>query len=297
MDMTRQTAAIATAIVFATGAFWGLYWLPVRNLGELGLNGAWGTVAISGAALVLLASRAVAHATAIRQAGRAALISIALGGAAFALYSVAFLYGRVAIVILLYFLTPVWSTLIARYVMGWPTPPIRLIAIGTGIVGLLVMLGADGTAPIPRNLGEWMGLAAGFLWSVATTGIRAKARIAPPEAAFVFAGGAFLTACALAPWLAPPPTAVALPDIAHIVGLSALTGGLWWAVSVAALMWATVRLEPARVGLLLMSEVILGALSAAWLAGEHLSGAEIAGGVLVLMAGLLEIRPIPRPRR
>ena len=57
------------------------------------------------------------------------------------------------------------------------------------------------------------------------------------------------------------------------------------------LMWATVRLEPARVGILLMSEVILGAGSAALLAGEHLHPLEIAGGALVILAGALEVWP------
>ena len=58
MEGDRQTAR-ATAIVFATGAFWGLYWLPVRALDALGLAGAWGTAAITLAAGLLLAPLAI----------------------------------------------------------------------------------------------------------------------------------------------------------------------------------------------------------------------------------------------
>jgi len=58
------------------------------------------------------------------------------------------------------------------------------------------------------------------------------------------------------------------------------------------LMWAAPRLDPARVGILLMSEVLIGTISAAIIAGEHLEVFEIIGGGLVLCAGVLEVWPI-----
>ena len=91
------------------------------------------------------------------------------------LYSVGFVYGRVAIIILLFYLTPVWSTLIGRLLFGWRSTPARLAAILFGLIGLAVMLGANGDWPLPRNVGEWLALAAGVLWSIASTGIRVKA--------------------------------------------------------------------------------------------------------------------------
>ena len=56
-------------------------------------------------------------------------------------------------------------------------------------------------------------------------------------------------------------------------------------------MWATLRLDPARVGILLMPEVIFGALTAAIFAGETLSASEMIGGELVILCGLLEVWP------
>ncbi len=291
-----RTGVLASLVVVATGALWGFYWVPVRRLAELDLAGAWGTVAIVGAAVVLLAPVALARRRTLVRAHPMALVSIALGGVAFALYSVGFVYGRVAIVILLFFLTPVWSTLLGRYVMGWPTPRLRLAAIGVGLAGLALMLGADGEVPVPRGAGEWLALTSGLLWSVATTGIRARARVGPGEAAFVFALGAFLGALVLAPFLAPRPVGVGADALVATVGWAIAAGGLWWGLSMAGLMWATARLEPARVGILLMSEVLVGSLAAATLAGEHLGPLELAGGALVLAAGLLELRPPSRTR-
>ncbi|MBA1147534.1 DMT family transporter [Ectothiorhodospiraceae bacterium WFHF3C12] len=289
-----RTTALATLIVIVTGVLWGVYWLPVRRLAELDLPGAWGTLAIVAAATFLLTPLAIWRRRRLARADRLAMVSVALGGTAFVLYSVGLVYGRVAIIILLFFLTPVWSTLIGHYVMGWPTPRLRLAAIVVGIAGLAIMLGADGGTPLPRGAGEWLALISGVLWSIATTGIRSKAALGPSEAAFVFAGGAFAGALVLAPALAPWPTGIAMQDLGQAVGWAVVAGGLWWGASIASLMWATARLEPARVGILLMTEVIVGAVSAAILAGEHLGSLEIIGGALVLCAGILEVWPIRR---
>jgi len=278
--------------VILTGTLWGLYWLPVRRVADLGLPGAWGTLAIVACAAVLLAPFALLHPRQLFRADPAALASIALGGVGFMFYSVGFAYGRVAIVILLFYLTPVWSTLIARYVMGWNTPRLRIAAIAVGIAGLAVMLSADGTLPIPRGAGEWLALVSGMFWSIATTGMRARSTPAPAQSAFVFAAGASLGALALAPFLEPWPTHIALDDTAPIIGWALVTGGLWWALSMASLLWAAPRLEPTRVGILLMTEVIVGTISAAFLANEYIGPHEILGGSFVLLAGILEVWPV-----
>ena len=290
----NAVSLLASLVTLWTGLFWGGYWLPVRALGDMGLAGGWGTLAITLSAAGLLSPFALARRREFVLAEPLALASVALGGAAFALYSVGFLYGRVAIIILLWFLSPVWSTLIGRYVMGWPTPRLRLVAIVVGLAGLAAMLGAGGQAPLPRGAGEWMSLAGGILWSFSTTGIRAKPDLSPVSAAFVFAAGATLATLALAPLLGPWPQ-LAAGDAAKAAGLALATGALWWGASIAGLMWAAMRLDPARVAILLMTEVLAGAASAAFLADERLSQAELFGGVLVLSAGVLEVWPVRRP--
>lgn len=289
--------ALATLVVASFGLLWGFYWMPVRAMVDLGLPGAWGTVLATVTAAVVLAPFVALRWRALVSADKIGLLSVAAGGAAFTLYSIGLVYGRVAIIILLYFLTPVWSVLIARYVMGWHTPALRIVAIFIGIAGLLVMLSAGGTLPMPRGVGEWMSLIAGILWAVGTTGIRVKSDLGVIPATFVFAIGATLAGLALAPFFEPLPSLSLGESGAGLLGLALATGVLWWGVSLAALMWATMRLDPARVGILMQTEVIVGAVSAALLAGEHLATLEIIGGGMVVAAGLLEVWPVGRGRR
>lgn len=291
-----RLSLVASALVLLVGVFWGLYWLPVREIEARGLTGAWGTAAITLATALVLLPTALRHRTDLRRAHPLALASIALGGAAFALYSIGFVYGRVALVTLLWFLSPVWAVLVTRFLLGWPTPWLRLAAVATGVAGLVLMLGAGGRMPVPKDLGEWMSLVGGILWAFSITGTRVKSTLPAAPSTFVFALGAAALSLALAPLLAPFPR---LPEgsLLSVLALSFATGAIWWGATIIALVWATMRLDPTRVAILLMSEVPIGAVTAAWLAGETLHPMEIIGGGLVLLAGLLEVWPAGAPNQ
>jgi hypothetical protein len=69
-----------------------------------------------------------------------------------------------------------------------------------------------------------------------------------PPAAFVFEVGATLATLIPAPCLGLCQR-LAAHDIAKAIELA--TGGLWWGAFMAGLMWATMRLEPAPVAILL----------------------------------------------
>lgn len=285
-----STTFVASAVVLLTGIFWGVYWVPVRAVADLGLDGAWGTGSITLAAALSLLPLMLADRGSLRGKDALGILSIALGGAAFALYSIGFLYGKVALVVLLWFFSPVWSVLIAKYLLRERVARLRLMAIALGLAGLFVMLGGDGGIPVPGSLGEWMAFIGGLIWAIATAGMRLKSDVRPLPSAFLFALGATVTSFLAAPWLEPFPM-IAPSDLPEIAAQVVLTGGLWWVLSIAALMWATVRLDPARVGILLMTEVVFGAVTAALFAGESLSASEMIGGALVILCGLLEVWP------
>lgn len=293
---TARTIFWASMIVVGFGMLWGFYWLPLRQIDALGLTGPWGTVAIMVVAVVVLAPWGWRGRRALRASHPLAIASLVLGGCSLMFYSLGLLYGRVAIIVILFYLTPIWSTLIGRYLIGWPITWGRVLALLAGIAGLVLMLGADGQVPVPRGLGEWLGLASGVCWAVASIGIKVKATAGPAESTFLFAVGALGGGLILAPLVAPFPDIAALPDLGTVAFWVVCCAVLWWALSIVGLLWATTKLEPARVGILMISEVVVSVASAALIAGEFLSPAELLGGTLVLVAGVLEFLP-ERKRR
>ena len=54
-------------------------------------------------------------------------------------------------------------------------------------------------------------------------------------------------------------------------------------------LWASQRLESGRVGILLLSEVVVGSITAALYAGEKFGLVEIIGTALIICAGLIEV--------
>ncbi|MGB7757417.1 MAG: DMT family transporter [Salinisphaera sp.] len=287
MSTDRHTGLASLCIVLA-GSLWGLYWVPVRTLAAAGLAGPRGSLLVVAIAFALLVVAMMVVRPPLGRVDPLSAMANAAGGAAFMLYSVGLVEGRISSVILLFYLTPVWTTLITACVLRWPVPRLRYVVIALGLTGLVLVLGVQDGVPLPRAPGEWLGLSAGALWSVASVGMRVRGEMPPLAGSTVFAAGALMVGGLL--WLALPldASAPAVSIDAESAAWAVAAALVWWIGSLLALVWAAARLEPARVGILLMSEVLVGVLSSALFAGESLAAAQIAGAALLLAAGTLD---------
>lgn len=276
--------------VAVSGVLWGLFWLPLREAGAAGLRGGWPSLAIYLLATLLLLPGAWRRRGRLRAAGSGLLLTGAIAGSAFSLYATALLLTEVVRVLLLFYLTPVWGTLLARLLLGERITPGRAVALGLGIVGLIAILGVEGGYPLPRNAGDWLALAAGVAWAYGSLGIYSNREVGNLETVFAFfAGGLAVTVVTV--WLpvpgneAPPSAAAllaALPWVALLVGVFAVP-------PVIATLWGAARLTPGRVGILLMGEVVVGIVTAAAWSGEPFGPREALGAVLVVAAGVIEV--------
>ncbi len=87
-------------------------------------------------------------------------------------YSVSLLHTEVVRAILLFYLTPIWSALLARLVLGEAITPVRWFSMALGLLGLVVILRSESAWPLPANAGDWLALSAGVLWAVAAVALR-----------------------------------------------------------------------------------------------------------------------------
>lgn len=295
MKTDRQLGA-SLALV-AGGALWGLIWLPLRWLGAWGLAGAWpGLVMYSGAAAVLL-PLAILRRRQIAAGGLALLMAGLATGAAFALYATAVILTDVVRALLLFYLTPVWGTALGLIVLGERLTLARLLALILAITGLMVVLGLGTQFPWPRNLGDWLALASGLAWAVGSLLMYRQGRLHPAETSMAFIFGSVTVTLLLV--LVGGPEIGALPSSALALPLlpASLASALYILPMIVLTIWPAMRLTPGRVGLLLMSDVIVGVASAAWLAGEPFGMREALGTALIVAAAIVELtgdRTMPR---
>ena len=279
----------AKIAVFLGGALWGLFWIPLRALDEAGVTGAWATLAYYLGPAILWLPLITGRWRRLVAGGPGLLLTCAIAAVSLVFYANALIFTEVVRAVLLYYLTPVWSILLARAFLGEPITRVRFVSIALGFAGLFAILGIDEGLPLPRNLGDWLALAAGVGWAITAVRLRADKVNEAEEITFLY----FVLGCvaALATCAMPDGRTGPVPDLETIVGV------LPWLVPVLIVlimpssflvMWGARLLSPGLVGVLFMSEISIGAGSAALLAGEPFGAREITGVVLISSAGLLE---------
>ena len=275
--------------LLAGGAMWGFYWVPVRALGQAGLDGAWLGLLIYLACLALLVPFLLLNLRALLAHWKVLLLSGLFTGAAFGLYTTSLSYTEVAKSILLFYLTPVWGTLLGLVFLGERITLSRALGLLFGLLGLVIILSGGGVIPIPRNIGDWMALISGVSWAIGTLILFQSKNIPILGQILGFLlGGIFITLLANLV-LGAPPLAQSFENLSSGFTLIMILTTLYVLPMMFLTLWPATLLTPARVGLLLMSEVVVGIFSAALFSGEPFGWREALGATFIIGAAVVEL--------
>lgn len=277
------------AAVGGGAMLWGAWWIPLRALEAKGLPAGWATFATSLCALALLLPFALVKRHRLR-ANAGPLLGMALAaGASFVAFNHAVVYGEIVRVTLLFYLVPVWASILGTVFLGERLGAFRVLSVLLGIAGAAIVLGYGQGFPMPRTFPEWLGLVSGFLWAVSLTLFRRATDIPAVDKSIAnFFGSALMgLVFALAVSQAATPAAgFDLPGVAVLLALSAV----WLTPMVVVELWGASRLDPGRAAVLLLLEVAVAGISATLLAGEGFGWGEAIGALLIVSAGLVELR-------
>lgn len=281
-----------SVLAFIAAAFWGLYWLPLRKIEEAGITPAWSIFAIYCLPLIFLVPLIIVRRRSLFK-NRRSLSFIGLTiGAALACYATAFLQTSVLRTVLLFYMTPVWATLLSIVLLGEKIALRRWLAVATGLGGMALMLGTtDQSGTHYFGAGETIAILAGLFWALGSVLIRKSPHIDATDivpvqyffamlisALFIMLSGTegFDTPPLLSSWLN------AMPYIAGFYIVIILP-------TIFVCIQAAQVLSPGRVGILMMSEVLVAGISAPLLAGETVSGREWIAAALIIIAGIIEV--------
>lgn len=276
---------------------WGVSWWPFRALHEAGLHPLWATALMYALALAGLALlRPAALGAVVRQPGLWLLaVSAGLTNVAF---NWAVTVGDVVRVVLLFYLMPAWSVLLAWWLLGErPTRAagLRLVLAFAGVaLVLLPETGSRARLTASLSAADLLALAGGLCFALTNvTLLRLRAVPGDARMAAMFVGGAVLaaTGAGLGGWAGaialPPP--LALPWVAIAIALSAA-----FVLGNFALQYGAARLAAGTTALVMLSEVIFASVSSVLLTAAVLEWRTVVGGGLIVLAALLSTL---RPRR
>lgn len=270
-------------ISLLTGAtVWGLIWYPYRVLAVLGMP-AWLSLTLS--YLAALVFGLVFFRKSILAPGFSwmlAWIGLTAGLCNFG-YVLAMIDGEVMRILLLFYLAPFWTVMLARLLLGERLTSKGYLVILFSTAGAMVMLWNPGLGRIlPQSDSEWLGLGSGFMFALSNVlARRAKdcsieARSASVSLGVVAAGIAFAV-------FMPSGHAGFSP---YSLILLVIMGVAIFAVNM--VMQYGLTLVPAnRAIVILLFELVVAAVSSYFLAGEAMRLQEWAGGAMIVSASLL----------
>lgn len=273
----------------AAGVAWGLFWIPLRALDEAGIFGAWAVVVFYVLPTLLLAPLIVLRRQRMIDGGWPLQVAGMLAGLALVCYAGALIFTEVVRATLFFYLTPIWSTILARIVLREPITMPRWGTIGLGVLGLLIIVRPDTEMGGGLNAGDWMGIAGGLIWAAAAVVMKSDENGNGVD--FTLSYFIWGSVAALFLLLIPLEGAATLP------AWEAMRGVLYWMVPVAlllvippafAIMWGATVLSPGLLAVLFMTEISAAAVTAAIWAGEPFGFREVSGVILISAAGLFE---------
>ena len=285
-DFKTSSSALAAGAIVANAFIWGVSWWPLKSLQNSGLHPLWAT-----AAIYMLVS--VGMLIFYRQSGRALLANPHLWFLALAsgLTNVGFNWavtvGDVVRVVLLFYLMPAWSVLVAWVLLGEKPTFGSLLRLVLAMAGVLIVLKTpDSPWPFPQSGVDWLALMGGLSFAI-TNALLVKFNSSPSSARMLamFSGGAllsiFVSVLGLLLGILPQPTLQAA-GIPVFFGLC-----LAFIISNAALQYGAAGLMASTTAVLMLTEILFASVSAALLGAADFTPRIVWGGGLIVVAALL----------
>ena len=280
---------ISFALLIAAG-MWGLFWIPQRALEAGGLTGGWATISQMVIPFAMLLPISLWRLYKGQSFGlEYPLIGLLFGGG-IACYANSFLLTDVVRALILFYITPVWTTIFEIVFLRQIPRFYRYITLVLALSGVWIVFGQEGVIPLPQNSGDWIALLGGIL--IAASAVRMEIKkpegIYPILFSFFFYGGLFTLiqsyflsdylgdAPSIESWVAMMPWLILIAILFHIPTNVVILG------------------EPSRIGagifsIIILFEIVVGTFSAAVLTDELIGWREILGSSFIIFAGLTEI--------
>ena len=279
----KHPAIPVFALIFSS-CLWGLSWIPLKALNSLGFEGVF--LVLSGQAILLALFFPCGFKVRIFLSHGKYLLGIFFtGGAAILCFSYALIHGDVIRVMVLFYLLPIWGVLGGRVFLGERIDAIRWLGVACALVGAFFILGGPQIFDAPPSWIDVIAFLSGLLFAANNLFFRGVDDVPlPTKLLIMFAGCTLICLIVIALSHESYPTNVPLANYLWLI-LYALT---WLLVANFLSQWAVTQMEAGRSSIIIIFELFAAVVSAVIIGKEMIELNEAFGGVLVVVAAMLE---------
>jgi drug/metabolite transporter (DMT)-like permease len=269
-----------------TGAtVWGLVWYPYRVLQAQGMSGIEASILTYLVAFMI--GLGLWHKKLRGLPLHPMLFAVGLAAGACNLgFVMGTLLGEVTRVLLLFYLSPLWTVIFARLLLGERLSATGALIIAISLAGACIMLWDPALGlPWPQSLAEWLGLGAGICFALSNVLIKKTSNIPIEQKVLaVFVG---VMAWSVFFWFFFPGTPWKLEALSWLM---LLVVGLTLVFTNVIVQYAISHTRASQAIVIMLFELVVAAFASWWLAGEMLGLRDWIGGALIIGASLLSTR-------
>jgi len=271
-------------LLFGASCMWGLAWMPMKALAARGFSGVALVLVACGTAGLILLPRLVTERKTWRGQG-AWLLGIALlGGYANLAFTTATIQGEVVRVMVLFYLLPAWGVLGGRLFLGESLDAPRLAAVVLALAGAWLVLGGFGAWHGSAGWTDIVAITCGMSFAANNLVFRARQTIPLASKTAMMLLGAAVMAVPLLLLDVQPLLAASTAAWLGAVGY----GIVWLLCSTFATQFGVTHMEAGRASIIIILELVIAVVSAVLIGGEHMQPAEMAGGIMIMSAAVIE---------
>ena len=290
MQLIFKSDKILSLIIVVSSCAWGLYWLPLRSIEQSGIAGSWSIVLVNACPLIILVPLIFFNLDKLKKYPKPILFAGIMIGAAFTFYANGLVQTSVIRATLLFYLSPIWSTIIGIIWLNERLTIARVVSIIVALIGLILLLyDFRNQETVILNFGDFSSILSGLFWALGASILKkwSKLPIIPLTAIVYFSTTSLSILLATIVYKAP------IPSLA-LIGQNFSTAFIWSVIVLLPSFCIIFRISqilfPGRVGILMMSEVAVAVISAKiLLPEEQMVILQWIGASAILLAGVVEI--------
>jgi drug/metabolite transporter (DMT)-like permease len=290
MQLIFKSDKILSLIIVVSSCAWGLYWLPLRSIEQSGIVGSWSIVLVNACPLIILVPLIFFNLDKLKKYPKPIFFAGIMIGAAFTFYANGLVQTSVIRATLLFYLSPIWSTIIGIIWLNERLTIARVISIIVALIGLILLLyDFRNQETVMLNFGDFSSILSGLFWALGASILKkwSKLPIIPLTAIVYFSTTSLSILLAIIVYKAP------IPSLA-LIGQNFSTAFIWSVIVLLPSFCIIFRISqilfPGRVGILMMSEVAVAVISAKiLLPEEQMVILQWIGASAILLAGVVEI--------